>query len=83
MTPIFAFDQQVAELSSFKKMKTFFSTTASFLVRKGAVHDWKHYLNEEMNRRIEKETYSRLRNVCPSLLKQWEDMGVLPGEVEN
>lgn len=76
----FMINFQVAELASFKKMKESFAANGrGDFIRKGVVHDWKNHLTETMNRRIEEETYTRLRAVCPKLLKQWEDLGVLSG----
>ena len=62
-------------------MKTMFDASGlRGFIRRGEVHDWKNHLTDEMNRRIEKETYSRLKTVCPDLLEQWETLGILPGE---
>ncbi|XP_003747714.1 estrogen sulfotransferase, testis isoform [Galendromus occidentalis] len=76
--------KEVAELSSFKNMKSLFTAGGDGdFVRKGIVHDWKNHLTDEMSQRIERETYARLKDVCPDLLKQWEDLGVLSGSGEN
>ena len=61
-------------------MKASFAAAGSKdFIRKGKVHDWKNHLTDSMSQRIEEETYRRLTAVCPKLLKQWEDLGILSG----
>ncbi|XP_022651751.1 amine sulfotransferase-like isoform X1 [Varroa jacobsoni] len=78
--------QTVIRLSSFRNMRKLYENSLFYgenFLRKGTINDWETHMTPQMSQTIEDETYSRLEELCPQLLRKWESYGALSGNKKS